>query len=244
MTTIVALAGAGEYEPQTTLPPVAGRIARATDARLIIRCSDIAEDVPDFPRSTFGDISALREADLLILALRFRNLDDDEYAELAAYAATGRPLIALRTSNHAFHPAAGSAFAEWADRFPAQYLGSAWSTHHGHTSTTRVTAVGESPLLEGVPAAFTVDSWLYVTDPPADARIVLWGEPIDPEIDPVPSAVAWTRELDGQRIFYTSLGSESDLRREEVLRLLENAGRWCLRLPADAGEPDATGAAA
>lgn len=231
MATVMALAGAGEYEPENTLPTVAGRIARATGSRLVFRASDIAEDVPDFPRSTFGNISALREADLLLLALRFRNLDDAELAEIAAYLETGRPLIALRTTNHAFQVPAGSKFADWAADFPRRYLGSPWITHHGHASTTQITAVGDSPLLEGVPREFHVDSWLYVTTPPEDAEVVLWGEPIDPETDPVPSAVAWTRNLNGQRIVYTSLGSESDMRREEVLQFLVNVALWCLDRP-------------
>jgi type 1 glutamine amidotransferase len=226
--TIVALAGAGEYAPEVTLPPVARRIADAVGARLEFRASDIAEDVPDFPVSTFGGLDVLAEADLLVLALRFRHLDPEELAAVRDYVERGGAILALRTSNHAFRPGGDSALDRWATEFPDRYLGSAWSTHHGHTSTTRVTAVGDSPLLAGVPASFTVDSWLYATDPPSDATVLLHGDPIAPEIAPLPSPVAWTRELGTQRIFYTSLGSESDLERPEVLTLLENAARWCL----------------
>jgi len=233
MSTIVALAGAGEYAPETTLPPVAERLAHATGSLLALRVSDIAEDVPDFPVSTFGDLSVLREADLLVLALRFRHLHDDELALFKEYVDSGHPILALRTSSHAFQQPESSIWAAWAADFPEHYLGSPWISHHGHTSTTRVTKVVDSPLLSGVPDEFTVDSWLYVTRPPTDATVLLWGDPIDPETDPAPSAVAWTRQLGDQRIFYTSLGSESDLERPEVLTLLENAARWCLSRSAD-----------
>jgi type 1 glutamine amidotransferase len=232
MPTIVALAGAGEYEPEITLPPVARRLAEATGARLEFRASDVADDVPDFPLSTFGGLEVLDEADLLVLALRFRRLGDEELRRFRDYVERGGAILALRTSNHAFQPAGESDLARWATEFPGRYLGSSWSTHHGHTSSTRVTAVSASPILAGVPAEFTVRSWLYATDPPADATILLHGDPIDPEIDPLPSAVAWTRELGRQRIFYTSLGSESDLERPEVITLLENAARWCLEQDA------------
>ncbi|WP_369371214.1 ThuA domain-containing protein [Promicromonospora sp. Populi] len=240
MTRIVALASAGEYNPEVTLPRVAGRIAVATHARLDVRTSDIAEDVPDFPLSTFGDLSVLDDADLLILALRFRNVSDDELAALAAYVDSGRPIIALRTSNHAFATPEERKLHAWAQEFPATVLGSAWISHHGHTSTTRVTRVADSALLDGLPEDFVVDSWLYVAHAPADATVLLWGEPIDPETEPTPSPVAWIREIGGQRVFYTSLGSESDLERPEVLRLLENAARWCLAVGTeDVGAEDA-----
>lgn len=228
MSRIVALAGAGEYEPEVTLPRAASQIAAALGAELDMRTSDIAEDVPDFPLSTFGDLSVLQDADLLILALRFRNVSDDELAALAGYVNSGRPLIALRTSNHAFATPPERDLHTWAQEFPATVLGSAWISHHGHTSTTRLTRVADSALLDGLPDEFVVESWLYVADAPSDATVLLWGEPIDPETEPVPSPVAWTREIRGQRVFYTSLGSESDMERPEVLRLLENAARWCL----------------
>lgn len=228
MTQIVVLAGAGEYFPEATVPPVLRKIAEPIDAVVEVRASDIAEDMPDFPLSSFGDLSVLESADLLVLSMRWRNLADQELRAIADYVASGRPVIALRTSNHAFAVPKERELYEWARDFPAQVLGSAWTSHHGHTSTTRLKAVANSPLLDNVPSEFTVDSWLYVAQAPADATVLLWGEPINPETEATPSPVAWARELDGQRIFYTSLGSESDLERAEVHQLLQNAVYWCL----------------
>ncbi|MEY9853204.1 type 1 glutamine amidotransferase [Leifsonia sp. EB41] len=228
MTTIVTLAGEGEYESDVTMRPVAEGIARDLGATLDYRTTSVIEDVPDFPESSFGGLDALADADLLLLYTRFRVLPDDEVAALAAYLERGGAVVALRTSNHAFHPVAGSAWESWTAGFARRYLGSAWSTHHGHTSRTRVEVVADDPITAGLPAEFEVDSWLYVNEPPAAARVLLAGDPIDPEIDPQPSPVAWAWDDRGRRVFYTSLGSQSDLERPEVLRLLTQASRWAI----------------
>ncbi|QJU55237.1 ThuA domain-containing protein [Herbiconiux sp. KACC 21604] len=236
MTRIVALTGEGEYESDRTMLPIARSIAADTGAELDYRVADVLEDYPEFPESSFGRLDGpegLGDADLLLLYTRFRVLPDDEMAALAAYVERGGSLLALRTSNHAFHPVEGSPWEGWARSFAGSVIGSAWTRHHGHSSTTRVTAVGEHPILTHLPRRFAVTSWLYVTDPPADAVVLLHGDPIDPETDPAPSAVAWARERGGQRIVYTSLGSPDDLLQPEVRAFLRNAARWCLRLPVE-----------
>lgn len=234
MTKIVVLAGEGEYESDVTMRPVVDDIVADLGATVDYRTPSILEDTPDFPVSSFGGLDILADADLLILYTRFRVLPHDEMRALAAYLERGGALLALRTSNHAFHPVAGDEWSGWASTFADRYLGSAWSTHHGHTSRTHVTVMGEHPVTRGLPAAFDVTSWLYVNRPPADAVELLWGEPIEPEIPAQPAPVAWVRELDGQRVFYTSLGSQPDLTQLEVLTLLRNAARWCLSEERDA----------
>ncbi|MDO9397360.1 MAG: ThuA domain-containing protein [Herbiconiux sp.] len=236
MTRIVALAGEGEYESDRTMLPIARAIAADTGSELDYRVPSVLEDYPEFPESSFGGLTGpegLEGADLLLLYTRFRVLPDDETAALAAYLDGGGSLLALRTSNHAFHPVEGSPWETWTREFAGSVIGSAWSRHHGHTSTTRVAAVGEHPVLTHLPRRFDVSSWLYVTEPPADATVLLHGEPVDPETEAAPSAVAWARELGLQRIVYTSLGSPSDLLQPEVRAFLRNAARWCLRLPVE-----------
>ncbi len=228
MTTIVTLAGEGEYESDVTMRPIAEAIARDLGARLDYRTPSVIEDVPDFPESSFGGLDVLAEAKLLILYTRFRVLPEEEVAALAAYLARGGAVVALRTSNHAFHPVPGSPWEDWTAGFANRYLGSAWSTHHGHTSRTRVEVVADDPITSGLPPVFEVDSWLYVNEPPTAARILLAGDPIDSEVPPQPSPVAWSWNDHGRRVFYTSLGSQSDLERPELLRLLTQAARWAI----------------
>lgn len=224
---IVALAGEPEYDSHLTMVPVVEEMGNLLDASTDFLSPDILEDVPDFPVSRFGDLSTLRDAELLVLYTRFRVLPDDELAELAAFVARGGNILALRTANHAFHPVEGTAWYDFTSRFAQDVLGSAWTTHHGHSSTTDVATVADHVILDGIPDSFHVDSWLYQTAPPEDAIVLLHGDPVDPERPAVPSPVAWVRERGTQRIFYTSLGSQSDLADPAVRRLLANAAAWC-----------------
>jgi type 1 glutamine amidotransferase len=227
---IVVLAGDGEYESHRTMRTLADRVQAEHDVRIDFRVPDVLEDMPDFPPSSFGDLSSLDDADLLMMYTRFRVLPDEELSAIARFLERGGDLLALRTANHAFRPVPGSAMHDWAAEFGDGVLGSAWTRHHGHSSSTEVSAVAEHWITGGVPARFAVRSWLYETHPPHDATVLLHGEPVDPEGDAVPSPVAWVRELGDQRIFYCSLGHQEDMAQDEVRTVLDNAVAWCLHL--------------
>ena len=47
-------------------------------------------------------MKALRNADLCIMALRFRELPDDQMRHFVQYLKSGKPVVGLRTSTHAF----------------------------------------------------------------------------------------------------------------------------------------------
>ena len=228
MKKVVVLAGDGEYESHLTMKPVSERILGLGGIELDYRTSDVIEDTPLFPQSTFGGLEGLADAALLIMYMRFRVLPDNETEAIASYLANGGSILALRTSKHAFNPVSESPWFNWTSNFANDVLGSAWKGHHGHTSTTEITQVAEHPILHEVPSRFSVESWLYTTKPPADATVLLWGEPVNPEGESHPSPVAWVRELGTQRIFYTSVGGQTDLQRIEVLQLISNAAEWCL----------------
>jgi len=226
---IVLLAGEPEYEPQLTMPPLLREIADDLGVALEVRTPDVIEDTPEFPRSTFGDLGVLDDAELLVIVTRFRNLADDELDRIAAYLERGGAVIGVRTSSHAFHPDPRSSRAAWAADFGRDVLGSPWIEHHGHSSSTDVTAVRPaSPLLDGVPDAFHARSWLYLVDPAPWAEPILHGVPVDPETDPVPGPVAWYGINDGRRTFYTSLGHPEDVAAAPFRRLLRNASSWAL----------------
>jgi type 1 glutamine amidotransferase len=227
---IVVLAGDGEYESHRTMRTLADRVQAEHDVRIDFRVPDVLEDMPDFPPSSFGDLSGLDDADLLMMYTRFRVLPDEELSAIARFLERGGDLLALRTANHAFRPVPGSAMHDWAAEFGDRVLGSAWTRHHGHSSSTEVSAVAEHWITGGVPARFAVRSWLYETHPPHDATVLLHGDPVDPEGESVPSPVAWVRERGDQRIFYCSLGHQEDMAQDEVRTVLDNAVAWCLHL--------------
>jgi type 1 glutamine amidotransferase len=235
MTRVVVLAGEGEYGSDSTMTAFADDLRRTLpDVELDYRTPDVLEDYPTFPKSSFGDLSVLREADVLVVYTRFRVLPDHEMEEIAAYVERRGTVMGLRTSTHAFHYDDNSPWASWNDGFGRDVLGSPWISHHGHSSSTDVSRVpGEThEILAGIPDRFHVRSWLYRVELQPDCRPLLHGEPVDPEDAATPSPVAWIREHGHGRVFFTSLGHPDDFDQEPFRRLLVNAARWCLEIPA------------
>lgn len=231
MTTIVVLAGEGEYESHRTMAGYVGDIrAEFPEAKVLYLVPDMLDDYPEFPDSSFGDLRVLREADLLVVYTRFRVLPDAEMAEIVRYVERGGSVLGLRTATHAFHYPEDSPWAYWNDGFGRDVLGSPWVSHHGHSSRTIVSRIPDvdHPVLAGIPAEFPVRSWLYRTRTQPDCSPLLYGEPVDPEDTPTPGPVAWVRDRPGGRVFFTSLGHQEDFDRPEFRRLLVNATRWCL----------------
>lgn len=235
MTKIVFLAGEGEYESYRTMRPIADLFEQQLDAAVTYKTPDVLEDMPDFPAQSFGDLSDLRTADLLVVYTRWRQLPDAEMQEIADYCSRGGAVIGLRTSSHAFHYPNDSKWANWNDGFGRDILGSPWISHHGHSSSTDVSWAepGGHPILKGIPEAFHLRAWLYRTELTEGCQPILVGEPVDPENEPTPSPVAWTWERNGQRTVYTNMGHPSDLRQTVVHDFLINAARWCLPQAGD-----------
>ncbi|MFC0680049.1 ThuA domain-containing protein [Lysobacter korlensis] len=235
---IVFLVGEGEYESHRTMRPVADRMESALDAEVVYKTPDVLDDMPHFPEQSYGDLSALADADLLVVYTRWRRLPDAEMQQIADYCDRGGSVLGLRTANHAFSYPEGSRWETWNDGFGRDVLGSPWISHHGHSSSTDVrwASDGGHPVLSGVPRSFHLRGWLYRQKLSDGCTPILWGEPVDPEDEPAPSPVAWTWERSGQRTVYTNMGHPSDLRQSIVHDFLVNAARWCMRLPGPGPE--------
>jgi type 1 glutamine amidotransferase len=161
---------------------------------------------------------------------------------LQKFVASGKPIVAIRTSSHAFSLRAGEPPAgheAWPE-FDRDVLGGNYQGHHGNKSSndpeTFVQVVADArqhPLLHAVRAdEFRVASWLYKTSPLGPNTTVLMlgrvegREPHEP--------VSWTNITEqGGRVFYTSLGHPADFRLPAFQRLLANAVYWaCDRQPS------------
>ena len=151
-----------------------------------------------------------------------------EMEALQRYLAGGKGVVGLRTSSHAFSFDPDSKWASWNEGFGRDVLGSPWSSHHGHSSSTDVTVLPDAPaeLVAGLPQAFHVRSWLYRTELQPWCRPVLFGVPVEPESDPTPGPVAWIGMPEGRRTFYTSLGHPDDFDLAAFRALLRNGAAW------------------
>jgi hypothetical protein len=149
--------------------------------------------------SNIPGLEKLRNADLMILFTRFRSLPAEQMKYIDDYLLSGKPIIGIRTSTHAFnfkdrdHPYAHYGYnyngpkKEWKSGFGKYILGETWYTHHGHHKyqSTRGIIPEESnnhPILNGIENG---DLWgpsdVYgVREPIGDkAEILVLGQSIE-----------------------------------------------------------------
>jgi len=237
---VVFVAGDHEYRSEITLPLLAKILETHHGFRtsLVMPVDDQGRMDPKADRSLQG-LDALETADLAVFYLRWRTLPDDQMRQIVDYVNSGRPMIGLRTTTHAFRNQTGE-YARWNDGFGQAIFGQRWLTHHGGQSSTAVfPAITPHPILRGV-QPFTGRSWLYHVTPVHghDVQTLLLGRSIrsnHAEDGPYPQVqpVAWTKTYTGDlgktaRVFFTTLGHPQEFADANVRRLLLNAVYWVL----------------
>ncbi|MCI0339487.1 MAG: ThuA domain-containing protein [Acidobacteria bacterium] len=236
---VVFVTGDHEYSSEETMPLIAAEIERHYGMQVTVLRSHPDENAEE----NIPGLEALKDADLAVFFLRWRRLPADQVDLIRRYLDSGKPVVAFRTTTHAFNYPKGHGLEKW-NAFAADYLGAppGWGnghTHYGHKSSTDVTiipAAASDPLLTGVEKSFHVRSWLYhvvPNYPPADAKQLLIGRAVDSEKkDPVDNPVAWTwKNKAGGRVFMTTLGHPEDFQVESFQRLIINGFHWALGKP-------------
>ena len=221
---IVLIAGDEEYRGEEGLPMLGKILSQRHGFKCTVLFSVDADGTinPDAGGS-LSNPAALDSADAIVMLLRFRHWDDDANKRFEAAVNRGVPLIALRTSTHAFNGLKGP-YEKWnfgnKGGFGKQVLGETWVSHWGRHKVEAMLGVIEPgaeqhPILKGTGQIFA-DSDTYEAYPPADAKILLRGQvlkgmkPTDPPADYVKKRasdkqeqgvnspmmpVAWTREV-------------------------------------------------
>ncbi len=230
---VAVVMGEDEYHTDTTLPDFADRMLGDD-----FRVQTVFADGRDKHR--FPGIDILDESDVLVLSVRRRTLPLKELETIKRFVAAGKPVVAIRTSSHAFslrgEPLPDGA-AEWTD-FDAQVLGGNYHDHHGNkgpddppTLVWTESRHADHPILAGVRRdEFRVRSWLYKTSPLSPAATVLLLGRVGDRQPHEP--VAWTHTTPaGGRVFYTSLGHPDDFKLPAFQQLLQNGIRWAAETP-------------
>ncbi|MBI3665426.1 MAG: ThuA domain-containing protein [Acidobacteria bacterium] len=226
---VVFVTGDDEYRSEFSMP----MIARILEARYHLRTSVVYARPAPQSNTNLEGLEALKSADLAVFFLRWRALPENQLRLILDYTESGKPLVGLRTTTHAFLYPKGSRYEYLNDGFGIDHFGQKWIRHHGHTSTTDVSVAPEQaahPILRGVERSFHVPSWLYVVEPlHGDCVPLLVGRAVNPEgKDYGPQPVAWTKTYKGARVFFTTLGHPDDFRVLPVRRLLVNGILWAL----------------
>lgn len=251
---IVFMTGDEEYRSEEGLPMLAQIMSRRHGFRCTVLFAIDPETghVSPNEQTNIPGMHHLESADMLVMLVRFRELPDEDMKYFVDYVFSGKPVLALRTSTHAFeytrNPSSPYAkytctSTEYDGGFGRQVLGDTWVAHygvHGVESTRGVpnAAHADHPILTGVGTIWCPTD-VYEVHPPSDVEVLIDGhvlkgmEPGDeenPEKPPLP--VAWIRQPDTGRgtgrVFCSTMGAAIDLRDESLRRLIVNGIYWCV----------------
>jgi glucose/arabinose dehydrogenase/lysophospholipase L1-like esterase/azurin len=264
---VVLLSGDEEYRSEESLPQLARILADRHGFNCTVLFAVNPENGTINPniKTNLPGAEVLDSADVIVMLLRFRQWPDEQMKHFVDAYLAGKPIIALRTSTHAFDYPSDSAgpYAKfgwksksWPGGFGKQVLGETWVAHHGAHKKEATRGVIEpsakdDSLLRGITDIFG-NSDVYAASPPSDVKILVRGQvlsgmepdspPVEgPKNDPM-QPVVWTRSRQNEAgktnwIFCTTMGAATDLENEGLRRLIVNAvfKGAGLEVPAKAG---------
>jgi Trehalose utilisation len=189
---IVLISGDEEYRSEEALPQLGKILARRHGFKCTVLFPiDPETGVINPEISNIPGTAALASADLLIVALRFRDLPDEQMKPIVDYIESGKPIIGMRTATHAFNIKEGKKYAKYtwtsSDKnyekgFGRQVLGETWVSHwgnHGSQSTRGLIAQGQEQhsILRGIKDG---DIWgptdVYEAHPGGDSVPLVMGQ--------------------------------------------------------------------
>ena len=181
-TKVLFLTGDEEYRSEESMPMIAKILERETGFETVIGYSlnENGEIDPNAAES-LTRMEELDDADLLVMFLRYRRPTKEQFQHFLDYLETGKPIVALRTSTHAFRFAEDAGLDHWGYQDDPKQIhslaggeavrdlvGQTFITHHGHfddgdaplTDVKISNGAGDHPILRGV-EPFQAYSWLY-----------------------------------------------------------------------------------
>ncbi len=194
---VVLISGDEEYRSEEALPQLAKILAthHGFTCTVLFAYNDKTNNVDPTYSSNIPGLEALDTADLMIIFTRYRDLPEEQMKHIDQYLMAGKPVIGIRTSTHAFKPAAGTPWehygdayagdkADWTDGFGRLVLGEKWISHHGehkHESTRGRLAPGveNHVILRGIADGAIwgpTDVYGVRLPLPGDARALVLGE--------------------------------------------------------------------
>jgi len=167
--------------------------------------------------TTFAGIENLEKCDVAIFFTRRLQIEGEALAAVRKFVESKKPIVGIRTASHGFQ--------KWLE-MDKVILGGDYQGHFGKgvADVNIVEKQKDHPILKGV-AAFKTNGSLYKNPNVAADVVVLLQGSMGKESEPV----AWTREKDGRRVFYTSLGHPDDFKDDNFTRLIVNGLAWATK---------------
>lgn len=185
---VVLISGDEEYRSEEALPMLGKILSQRHGFKCTVLFSQEEDGTinPD-KGGSLGHSAAIDSADLILFSLRFRHWPDEDMARFEKAYLAGKPLVALRTSTHAFNYPKTVKWArysydnaDWKGGFGKQVLGETWVTHWGVHKREATRGILENgainhPILKGITDVFG-DTDVYEAYPPSDATILVRGQ--------------------------------------------------------------------
>lgn len=268
---VVFVTGEEEYRSEEAAPMLARMLSAHHGYKTTVlfslkkgRANDKPKDEGTIDPNTPDNIPGLEQlgsADLMVMMLRFRELPDESMKHIVDYVKAGKPVIAFRTSTHAFaytmrrdspYAAWDWQSAVWPGGFGQQIAGETWVRHHGrhrHESTRGVINPEHAghPILKGVTDVWGPTDVYGVDKLPVTASVLMRGQVLSgmkPDSPPVAGAqnepmqpLVWVKnyQLEGGqpgRIVVSTIGAAVDFESAGLRRLFVNAVYWMCGLEA------------
>ena len=243
---IVLISGDEEYRSEES-NPMLGKILsqhHGFNCTVLFSMSSDGKYIDPNNQKNIPGFEAIKDADLVIIGTRFRQLDQASYQVLADYLNAGKPIIGYRTATHAFTGRGQTGDFKWRE-FGPKILGEGWVSHHGRhkvqgTRGLLEKANAKHPIVRDVRTLWgTSDVYGIKRVTPDNATILFRGavlESLDPRAARVPGKIndpaqplAWLREYTAPNgstkghAFCTTMGASVDFEDENLRRLVVNA---------------------
>ena len=128
---VVLISGDEEYRSEETCPMLAKILARRHGFKCTVLFAIDRETGYINPHQidNIPGTDVVAEADVVLLATRWRTLPDEQLAPIYDYLESGKPIAAIRTATHAFKSGDYGDY-DWS-HFGRDVIGEDWLSHHG-----------------------------------------------------------------------------------------------------------------
>ncbi len=228
---VVLVSGDEEYRSEQMLNQLGKILAKhhGFDCTVLYAIDPKTGEIETTVLDNIPGLESLEKADVAIFFLRFRDLPDEQMKYIDAYLKSGKPVLGIRTSTHAFNIPAGQTYSRygfayddnggpWQQGFGRLVLGETWIDHHGHhgvEATRGVIAPGQEKckIVNGCEDMFGPTDVYRVRLPlPGDSKPLVLGEvlsgmnandpPVEGSKNDPKMPIAWTKTYqipDGQK---------------------------------------------
>ena len=244
----VLVVGTHHYSPHLTMPFLATELERLGFRTTVV---NPAWD-PEKDKRGLPGLEVLKEADVGIFFVRFLQLEDSQLSHITKFIESGKAVVGLRTSTHAFNYPPDRPHHALNNDFGQKVLGSPYLIHlTGKTQVKLAPKVQDHPILTGVDTAgWESSGTLYLIDAQPGIKPLLLGTGRSKRIGTVTNQfgvheleetmsapIAWTwKNSYGSRVFTTSLGHEKDFTNQNSVRVIINGVFWSVNQPVPLSE--------